>query len=204
MKRLTLSLAIASLALTSSASPCRGQSAAAPATPASNPLQALTGALAGKWQLDVRFEAAPSTGNKVIAGPGEESWSAGPGGITLVEQEHIPSPGGDTFLMGIIWWNSASGHLGGVECNSYSRDTCDLKGGLNDITISWDGKKFQIDELETHNGRHTVWHEYWTDITPDSFTHTQTGDVTAPDGTTTRFMTIHGKRVKELKSIAAR
>ena len=73
--------------------------------------------------------------------------------------------------------------------------------GLTDISISWDGKKFQIDEQETHDGRHTVWHEYWTDITPDSFT--QTGDVTQPDGTTTRLMTVHGRRAKELKTIGA-
>ena len=179
--------------------PCAGQSTAKRATLAPNPLKALTQVLAGKWQLDVRFEATPSTGNKAIAGLGEESWSAGPGGITLIEQEHIPSPSGDTFLMGVIWWDSTKDHLGGMECNSDLPVTCDLKGGLNDISISWDGKKFQIDERETHNGRHTVWHEYWTDITTDSFT--QTGDVTQPDGTTVRFMTIHGRRVKELKTI---
>ena len=121
--------------------------------------------------------------------------------ITLIEQEHIPSPQGDTFLMGVIWWDSTKNQLGGMECNSYLPVTCDLKGGLNDITISWDGTRFQIDELETHNGRHTVWHESWTNITPDSFT--QTGDVTRPDGTSTRFMTVHGRRVKELKSIGA-
>jgi hypothetical protein len=179
--------------------PCAGQTASPPPSSASNPLQALTRVLAGKWQLDVRFEATASTGNKVIAGPGEESWSAGPGGITLIEQEHIPSPYGDTFLMGVIWWNGSSNHLGGVECNNYLPMTCDLKGALNDVTVSWDGRKFEIDELETHDGRHTVWHEYWTDITPESFT--QTGDVTQPDGTTTRFMTIHGRRVQELKTI---
>lgn len=202
MKASSLVVATAALAIVWAPSPCRAQSAAKRATPASNPLHALTQALAGKWKLDVRFEAAPSTGNKVIAGPGEESWSAGPGGITLIEEEHIPSAYGDTFLMGVIWWDSTRNHLGGMECNSYLPVTCDLKGGLNDITISWDGRKFQIDELETHNGRHTVWHEYWTDITPDSFT--QTGDVTQPDGTTMRFMTVHGKRVKDLKTIGAR
>jgi hypothetical protein len=181
--------------------PCGGQSAASRATPAPNPLQALTRALAGKWQLDVRFEAVPSTGNKVVAGAGEESWSAGPGGITLVEQEHIPSPFGDSLLRGVIWWDGRSNRLGGMECNSQLPMSCDLKGALNDITVSWDGRKFQIDELETHEGRHTVWHEYWTDITPDSFT--QMGDVTQPDGTTVHFMTIHGRRVKALTSIGA-
>ncbi len=201
MKGCSLVVTTAMLAFAWAPLPCRGQSAANQATSAPNPLQELTRALAGKWQLDVRFEAGPSTGNKVIEGPGEESWSAGPGGITLIEQEHIPSPSGDTFLMGVIWWDSARNHLGGMECNSYLPVTCDLKGGLNDITISWDGRKFQIDELETHNGLHTVWHEYWTDITPESFT--QTGDVTQPDGTTRRFMTVHGRRVKELKTIGA-
>ena len=178
---------------------CGGQSATKTPTSAPSPLRALSQALVGKWRLDVRFEAAPSTGNKVIAGAGEESWSTGPGDIALLEQEHIPSPYGDTFLMGVIWWDRARNQLGGIECNSYLPATCDLTGAMKDVTISWDGRKFQIDELETHNGQRTVWHEYWTDITPESFT--QTGDVTQPDGTTTRFMTIHGKRVKELKTI---
>ena len=178
---------------------CRGQTRSAEPSGAPNSLPSLTRALAGKWELDVRFEAVPATGNKVITGRGEEAWSAGPGAITLIEQEHIPSPSGDTFLMGVIWWDNARSRLGGVECNSGLPTTCDLKGGLNDVTLSWDGRKFQIDELETHNGRRTIWHEYWTDITPNSFT--QIGDVTQPDGTTSRFMTVHGKRVKELKTI---
>jgi hypothetical protein len=199
MKACSLVVATTLLTLAWAPAPCRGQSAAKPTARPPGPLETLTRALAGKWQLDVRYEAAPSTGNKVIEGPGEEAWSAGPGGITLVEQEHIPSSSGDTFLMGVIWWDNTGKRLGGMECNSDLPMTCDLKGGLSDITVSWDGRKFQIDELETHNGRRTVWHEYWTDITPDSFT--QTGDVTQPDGTTSRFLTVHGRRVKELRSI---
>lgn len=202
MKALSPAVVTALLGFVWAPLPCRGQSAAKAATSAPEPLQTLTRALAGKWQLDVRFEATPLTGNKLITGGGEESWSAGSGGITVIEQEHLlASPSGDTFLMGVIWWDKTRDHLGGVECNSSLPKTCDLKGGLNDVTISWDGKRFQIDELETHDGRHTVWHEYWTDITPDSFT--QTGDVTQPDGTTMRFMTVHGRRVKELKTIGA-
>ena len=147
MKASSLVVATALFAFAWPPSPCRAQSAAKRATAAPNPLQALTRALGGKWQLDVRFEAAPSTGNKVIAGPGEESWSAGPGGITVIEQEHLlASPSGDTFLMGVIWWDKTRDHLGGVECNSSLPGTCDLKG---------------------------------------------------------RFMTVHGRRVKELKTIGA-
>lgn len=193
MRALSLVGPAAVLAFLGTAVPCLGQSDSSPATASRNSLQTLTAALTGSWKVDVRFEAAPSTGNKVIEGAGEESWSAGPGGITLIEQEHFPSPAGNTFLMGLIWWDGTRNQLAGMECNSYLPVTCDLKGALQDITLTWDGTKFQIDELETHNGHHTVWHEYWTDITHDSFT--QVGDVTNPDGTTERFMTVHGTRV---------
>jgi hypothetical protein len=169
------------------------------ASAAPTPLSTLAKALSGNWQLDVRFEPASVTGNKAIEGSGEESWSLGPGGIDLIEQEHIPSPYGDTFLMGLIWWDSTKKQLAGMECNSHLPFTCDLKGGLNDITISWDGKKFELDEIETHDGKRTVWHEYWTDITPTSFV--QSGDVTQPDGSTVRFMNIRGHRVEKLKSL---
>jgi hypothetical protein len=86
-----------------------------------------------------------------------------------------------------------------MDCNSQLPFTCDLKGALNDITLTWDGTRFQIDELETHDGKRTVWHEYWTDITPTSFV--QSGDVTQADGTTVRFMNIRGTRVDKLKTL---
>jgi hypothetical protein len=177
----------------------RPQSGGASASSAPTPLSTLAKALSGKWQLDVRFEPTSVIGNKAIEGSGEESWSLGPGGIDLIEQEHIPSPYGDTFLMGLIWWDSTKKQLAGMECNSHLPFTCDLKGGLNDITITWDGNKFELDEIETHDGKRTVWHEYWTDITPTSFV--QSGDVTQPDGSTVRFMNIRGHRVEKLKSL---
>jgi len=49
--------------------------------------------------------------------------------------------------------------------------SCDVKGALNDITLNWDGKEFVIDEIETSNaGKKSMWHEVWSDITPNSFT----------------------------------
>lgn len=196
MKRVTAAAVIALLGIV----PAPGHAQSATPAAASAPLSTLARALAGKWQLEVRFESVGATGNKAVSGSGEESWSSGPGGINLIEQEHIPSPYGDTFLMGVIWWDGTRKRLAGMECNSYLPFTCDLKGGLNDITMTWDGKKFQIDEIETHDGKRTVWHEYWTDITANSFV--QSGDVTQPDGSTVRFMNIRGKRVKTLKTLS--
>ena len=180
--------------------PAAGRAQAGTPPPAPPPaLATLAKALAGNWHLDVRFEPVAMMGNKAIHGSGEESWTPGPGGINLIEQEHIPSPYGDAFLMGVIWWDGTKKHLAGMECNSYLPFTCDLKGGLTDITMTWDGRKFEIDELETHDGKRTVWHEYWTEITPTSFV--QSGDVTQPDGSTVRFMNIRGTRVKKLETL---
>ena len=158
MKTLT-AVAITLPLLASVISTGRAQSVKPLGPSAPTPLATLAKALSGKWQLQVRFEPAGVTGSKAIAGSGEESWSLGPGGINLIEQEHIPSPYGQTFLMGVIWWDSTEKQLAGMECNSHLSFTCDLKGALNDITMTWDGKRFEIDEIETHDGKRTVWHE---------------------------------------------
>lgn len=166
--------------------------------PASASLKSLIQALSGNWRLKVHIAPMGPT-DKAIDGEGEEAWSAGPGNITLIEQEHVPMPGGYADLLGLIWWDSRASHFSGMECNSQLPYTCDVKGSLNDITVSWDGKKFQIDEIETHGDKHYVWHESWSNITPNSFE--QNGDVTLPDGSSQRFMTVKATRVQKLQSL---
>ena len=169
------------------------QRAAAPAS-----LKSLIQALEGNWHLKVHLAPTESTG-KAIEGEGEESWSAGPGNLTIIEKEHTPMPGGYADLLGLIWWDGKASRFGGMECNSQLPYTCDLKGALNDITISWDGRKFQIDEIETHGDKHYVWHESWSNITANSFE--QNGEVTQPDGSIQHFMTVKATRVEKLKSL---
>jgi hypothetical protein len=155
-------------------------------------LQSLIKALSGKWSVSVRFEPNPEMPNG-FAGTGEETWRAGPGGLTFLDEEQMPTPKGDVYLLGIIWWDGQSKSLRGMECNNQLPYTCDLKGALNDVTMSWDGKQFTINEWETHGGKKTLWHEVWSDITPTSFT--QTGDIEEPGGQTKRFFTMQAKRV---------
>jgi|ERR1700719_2125824 len=64
-------------------------------------LRSLTKALSGEWSLSVKFEADASMPNGVV-NTGEETWRAGPGGYTLLEEEHLRLPQGDAFLLGII------------------------------------------------------------------------------------------------------
>jgi len=157
-------------------------------------IQSLIKALSGKWSVSVKFEpnaAMPGGAD----GTGEETWRAGPGGFTFLDEERLPTPAGDVFLLGILWWDGKTKSFHGMECNNQLPDTCDLKGALNDITMKWDGKELTIDELETSpdGNKKTMWHEVWSDITPTSFT--QTGEMGVPGSPFNRFSTIHGTRV---------
>ena len=171
-------------------------------TPQSSPeIQSLIKALAGKWSVSVKFESNSAMPDGA-EGTGEETWRAGPGGFTLLDEEHLPTPEGEIFLLGIIWWDDKTKSFHGMECNNQLPYTCDLKGALNDITIKWDGKELTIDELETSpDGKKTMWHEVWSDITSTSFT--QTGDTGAPGGPFKRFSTIHGNKLAEVQSAFA-
>ena len=156
-------------------------------------IQSLTKALTGEWSLSVTFEPSTSAPNGVTK-TGEETWRRGPGGFTLLEEEHLRMPDGDLFLLGVLWWNTATKSLHGMECQNLLPYTCDVKGAQNDITMNWDGKQFVIDEMETSkSGKKSVWHEVWSEITPNSFT--QTGEYGEPGGPRKRLFTIHATRV---------
>ncbi|HZR66718.1 MAG TPA: hypothetical protein VFA85_16370 [Terriglobales bacterium] len=154
---------------------------------------ALTEALEGRWVINVKFEPN-SSATSGLAYTGEETWRPGPGGFTLLEEEHMPTPEGDLYLLGILWWNTATKSFHGMECQNLLPYTCDVKGAQNDITMAWNGKEFVIDEIETSkSGKKSVWHEVWSDITPDSFT--QTGEYGDPGGPRKRLFTIHATKV---------
>ena len=156
-------------------------------------IQTLTKALAGEWSLSVTFEPTASAPTGVTK-TGEETWRTGPGGFTLLEDEHLRMPEGDLFLLGIVWWNTATKSLRGMDCQNLLPYTCDVKGAQSDIAMNWDGKQFVIDEMETSkSGKKSAWHEVWSDITPSSFT--QVGEYGEPGGPRKRLFTIHATKV---------
>ena len=165
-------------------------------TSASNPsaeLVGLTKALEGKWSLNVKFEPDATMANG-LTNTGEETWRPGPGGFTLLEEEHLRMPQGDLFLLGALWWNTADKAFHGMECQNLLPYTCDVKGAQHDITMNWDGKQFVIDEVETSPaGKKSIWHEVWSDITADSFM--QTGEYGDPGAPRRRLFTIQATRL---------
>jgi len=158
----------------------------------------LTKALEGEWSLNVKFEPNSAAPNGLV-NTGEETLRPGPGGFTLLEEEHLRMPEGDLALLGLVWWNTETKSFHGMECQNLLPYTCDVKGALNDITMSWDGKQFVIDEIETsETGKKSGWHEVWSDITPTSFV--QTGEYGDLRGPRKRLFTIHATRVTTERS----
>lgn len=161
-------------------------------------IESLTRVLTGEWSLSVKFEPSASAPNG-LTNTGEESWRPGPGGFTLLEEEHLRTPESDLFLLGIVWWNTADKSFHGMECQNLLPYTCDVKGAESDITMSWDGKQFVIDEVETStSGKKSIWHEVWSDITPKSFV--QTGEYGDPGGPRKRLFTIRATRLPATQS----
>lgn len=170
-----------------------------PGVPKPHPeIQDLTHALSGHWSLSVSWEPDAATPAGAV-NTGEERWRPGPGGYTLIEEEQVQMRGQQDFLLGIVWWDSASKSLRGMECQNLLPYTCDVKGARSDITMGWDGKQFVIDEIETSQaGQKSNWHETWSDITPASFV--QTGEYGPPGGPRKRLFTIHATRLADSTS----
>lgn len=190
---------ILSLVMSSTLLLCCNAMTAQQSSQPSQELQHLTKALTGEWSLSVKFEPTASMPDG-LTNMGTETWRTGPGGFTLLEEEHLRMPKEDVFLLGVIWWDAPAKSFHGMECQNLLPYTCDVKGSLTDITMSWDGKQFAIEEQETHNGKKSVWHEVWSDITPTSFT--QTGESSDSGGPRKRVFTIHATRVASADTAA--
>jgi len=163
-----------------------------PNTPQPAPeMQSLTKALAGKWSTMYKFEPGgmvPEGGD----GDGEEVWRTGPGGFTLMEEEHVRTPRGEVFLLALHWWDKSTNSLRGMLCNNSGPATCNLDSYYNS-SLKWDGKQFVIDMEFPQSGKKMMWHEVWSDVSSTSFT--QTGDMGEVGGSLKRVVTIRGTKV---------
>lgn len=173
--------------------PARGQSPTSAPKPAAE-LQSLAQALVGKWSTTYGFAPGgmiPAGGS----GAGEEVWRSGPGGFTLLEEEHIRFEGQDMFILAIQWWDKSTNSLRGMLCNDSGPGACNVDSYFNS-TLKWNGKELTIDMQFPQNGKKMLWHEVWSEITATSFT--QTGDMGEVGGPLRRAVTIHGTKVAEV------
>src|SRR5690349_19553064 len=80
-------------------------------------MQSLTQALKGRGSTTYAYSSDGSRTPPPMS-KGEEVWRTGPGGFTLLEEEHLHDPGQEIYLLAIHWWDESTKSLRGMLCNN--------------------------------------------------------------------------------------
>jgi hypothetical protein len=155
-------------------------------------MQTLIRAFSGHWSLKLKVE--PS--NEVPAGlegTGDETWRAGPDGLTFTDEEVFTAGQQKVLIVGILWRDLKTKDFHAMDCSNQNPHTCDLKGAVSDVVVHWTGNELTIDEKEPDSHGNTMTSRaVWSDITPNSFT--ETGYIGPPGGPFQKVMTILATR----------
>jgi hypothetical protein len=155
-------------------------------------MQSLIKAFSGHWSLKLKFEPSKETPQE-LEGTGDETWHAGPEGLTLTDEEVFTAGPRTIVIVGILWRELKTKEFRAMDCDNQNPHTCDLKGALDDVVVHWTGSELTIDEKElSAQGKMMTSRIVWSDITANSFT--ETGFLGPPGGPFQKAMTIHATR----------
>jgi hypothetical protein len=111
------------------------------------------------------------------------------GGTALVSEGHsVGTVGGDLQWLITIWWDPNAKCYRFLTCFRTPGDAgCELRG-----TAHWNGDTFVNDYEEVIDGKRTKMQDLWTDITPNSYTLTESHD--AGNGVMKPYVVSHNTR----------
>ena len=158
---------------------------------AAGDMQSLVRALSGRWALTVQFEPSTDTAQGQ-RGRGEESWHAGPGGLTFTDEEQFTVGPQAVTVVGLLWQDRRTHDLHALDCSDQNPHVCDLKGAVDGVVVQWTGGVLTIDEKEVSQGKVMTSRVTWSDITANTFT--ETGYLAPPDGPFQKVVTFHATR----------
>jgi len=165
--------------------------------PASPDFDSLVKALKGRWATLVYQGEADDRNSQASPDHGEQVWRTGPGGLTLIEEEHVASRSGDQYVLALHWWDRSTNSLKGMLCNNSGPGACNVDSFYRS-KLNWDGKRLTIDLVFPQGSKMMLWHEEFGDFTGNSFT--QTGDIGDVGGPLKRVVTIRAKKVGEISN----
>ena len=124
-------------------------------------------ALSGSWKITLSLapnEKMPKGGT----GAGEETWRAGPGGLSVIEEYQSTGSEGDVSGLGIFWPDNPPATMRVLWCDTTTPDGCAL---LN-RPARWDGNQLVIENISELDGKRFTFRELFSEITAESFTQT--------------------------------
>ena len=123
--------------------------------------------LSGSWSITLSFapnEKMPKGGS----GTGEETWRAGPGGLSVIEEYHSTGEEGEVSGLGIFWPDQQPSKMQVVWCDSTMQTGCGvIKGGAR-----WEGTQVVIEDEREVDGRKAAFREVFSDISDNGYTQT--------------------------------
>jgi len=158
----------------------------APPKPAPE-MQKLLDTLAGSWVITESYEPsewAPKGGT----GRGRETFRAGPGGLSMVEDYRSTTPAGEVSGMSVTWWDAKAGGYRAIWCDTTNPNGCVVMAKL----ARWEGSRFVLGDEFERDGRKIAFQEVLSDITATSFT--QTISQGESGGELKRMLTIRAKK----------
>jgi hypothetical protein len=155
-------------------------------------MRRLVEVFAGSWSLSETYEPSewmPRGG----VGRGQQTWRAGPGGFSLIEDYHSTNSDGDTSGLSVTWWDEKAQGYRAIWCVSSNPGGCVAMANL----AKWEGDQFVLGDQFERNGKKFAFREVVSDITPTSFTQTlYQGEA---GGELKRLMTIRATKVTNAK-----
>ena len=148
----------------------------------------------GTWSTQIRYAPTPEMPNGGT-GEGTEIWRPGPGGLSVIEEEHEKNAKGEIDGFSIGWWDEKAGGQRFIWCANDVPQGCVVP---NDVA-KWEGERLVLREDKEQGGRKITHAEIFSDITPDSFTQLLQEGETGKALTTT--VTILAKRKTELSAV---
>ena len=101
-------------------------------------MQQLSRLLAGRWSGTL-----PVAPGSRVAGTADEIWHLSPGGLTLVEENHMNTAKGDSYDYAAVWWNRKTQRYQGFWCAEINDEGCSgfdasVDGSRGVMTGEWE------------------------------------------------------------------
>lgn len=139
--------------------------------------------MSGTWSVVEKAQRNPMMPNGGV-GKGSAVFTAGPGGMSLMEKYHSSGLMGSNFIgYGTFWWDAKAQAYRGLWCDSMTPGGCDASG-----TTKWEGDKLVGTMQGNMNGQTMVTRFTYSDWKPNSFAMTM--EVGSDVNSMTEAMTI--------------
>ena len=145
----------------------------------------------GVWSIKIKYEPSPEM-PKGDVGEGTEVWRPGPGGLSVIEEEHEKNTHGETDGFSVGWWDAKAEGQRFVWCANDVPEGCVVPKNV----AKWEGERLVFIEEREESGRKVRDGEIFSDIDPTSFMQIlQKGE--AGEGLKTT-VTIHATKVNAI------